>query len=213
MNGDISAAGNLLKQIRSDIQHRAEQLAGNLALLPALITWSRFLAAIAIILLVYRSVKPEVVFWLILWGAVSDYLDGWLARRMKKNTYVGKVMDFTADKLFISVALITASFSLSSLNTLVASLLTGYHLLLLFSLAVLSWSVHVPLVTITTGERLAMLFSYLLVITALGTIVFPGKQIFRSLYTPLIFIAMISAITGLLSYLRLLRRILSKVLE
>jgi len=213
VSSEASDVRHILKQIRHDIQHKAAQIAGSFSPVPALITWSRFLAAGLLVFIVYGSADPKAVFWIILAGAFSDYLDGWLARRIRGNTYPGKVMDFTADKLFLSVALITVAFRLGGLDTLVASLLTAYHLLLLFTLSVISWSVHVPVVTITTGERLAVLFSFLLLITATGRIAFPHKQIFDSLYTPLMMIALLSALTGLLSYLRLLRRILARILE
>lgn len=213
MNHISENTRRLLRQLRLDLQGRAQQIMGSFALIPALITWFRFLAAILLVLMAYWSWSVEWVFWLILAGAVSDYLDGWIARRMKSNTYPGKVMDFTADKLFISVALITVAFNLGALDTFVAGVLTAYHLLLLFSLSAISWSVHVPVVTITTGERLAVLFSYLLLITATGKMVFPQKHIFRSLYTPLMIFAVLSCLTGLLSYLRLLRRMLSRILE
>lgn len=204
---------SILNQIRAEVQNRAHQIAGSFPLVPALITWFRFAGAGILILLAYSYSSPVPVFWLILAGAVSDYLDGWTARRMKRNTYPGKVMDFTADKLFLSVALIIVAFNLGALDTFVAGLLTGYHLLLLLSLSIISWSVHVPVVTITTGERLAVLFSYLLLVTATGRLAFPHKQIFFSLYTPLMIFALLSALTGLLSYLRLLRRILSRIVE
>lgn len=204
---------NILNQIREEVQNRAQQITGRFPLVPTLITWFRFAGAGVLILLACRYSSPVPVFWLILAGALSDYMDGWTARRMKRNTYPGKVMDFTADKLFLSVALIIVAFNLGGLDTFVASLLTGYHLLLLLSLSIISWSVHVPVVTITTGERLAVLFSYLLLITATGRLAFPHKQIFSSLYTPLMIFALLSALTGLLSYLRLLRRILSRIME
>jgi phosphatidylglycerophosphate synthase len=202
-----------MRQLRLDVQDRAQQIAGSFAILPALITWFRFVAAGILVAMAYGSGSHSVVFWIVLAGAISDYMDGWVARRTKRNTYPGKVMDFTADKLFISVALITLAFNLGGLDTFVASVLTAYHLLLLFSLSVISWSVHVPVVTITTGERLAVLFSYLLLITAAGRMAFPHKHIFRSLYTPMMIIAILSALTGLLSYMRLLRRILARILE
>lgn len=213
MNSDSTGELSLLKHLRRDIQERAQQIAGSFSLLPALITWFRFLAAGVLLIMVYSGSDPGAIFWIVLAGASSDYLDGWVARRIRGNTYPGKVMDFTADKLFISVALITVAYRLGGLDTFVASMLTGYHLLLLFSLAIISWSVHIPVVTITTGERLAILFSYLLLITATGRMAFPQKHIFRSLYTPVMIIALLSALTGLLSYLRLLRRILARILE
>ncbi len=202
-----------LKQLNHEIQKIAQQIAGSFAVLPAAVSWIRFVGAIIVILIIYSVLSLDLLFWILLVCGISDYLDGWLARRIKKTTYPGKVMDFTADKLFISVSLIALSFSLGVIDTVVASVLVGYHLLLLFSLAVISWSVHIPVVTITTGERLAVLFSYLLLITAAGKLAFPQKLIFHSLYAPLTIIALLSALTGLLSYLRLLKRMFSNFLE
>jgi phosphatidylglycerophosphate synthase len=213
VTSESGSGWSIMRQLKLEVQERAQQIAGSFALVPALITWFRFIAAGLLIIVVYGSGSTRTIFWIILAGAMSDYLDGWVARRMKRNTYPGKVMDFTADKLFVSVALIIVAFNLGGLDTFVASVLTAYHLLLLFSLSVISWSVHVPVVTITTGERLAILFSYLLLITATGRMAFPQKQIFSSLYLPLMIIALLSALTGLLSYMRLLRRILARILE
>jgi len=203
----------LLKQLNLEIQGKAQQIAGSFAILPAAISWIRFLGAAVVILIIYRSMSLNLLFWVILACAVSDYLDGWVARRLKRTSYSGKVMDFIADKLFISITLIAVSFSLGAIDTIVAGILVAYHLLILFLLAAISWSVHVPVVTITTGERLAILASYLLLITAVGRLTFPQKYIFQSLFMPLTIIAILSAMTGLLSYLRLLRRMLSRFLE
>ena len=202
-----------LKQLNLDIQDKALQISGSFAIIPALISWVRFVGAAAVIFIIYRSMNLHLLFWVILACAVSDYLDGWVARRLKKTSYPGKVMDFIADKLFISITLLALAFSLGAIDTIVAGVLAGYHLLLLFLLAAISWSIHIPVVTITTGERLAILASYLLLITAVGRLAFPGKHIFQSLYTPMTIIALLSALTGLLSYLRLLRRMLSRFLE
>ncbi len=215
MNADFAKekGRTFLRQLNREIQEKAQQIAGSFAILPAAISWLRFLGAGIVILIVYGSLSLDILFWVILVCAVSDYFDGWLARRLKKASYPGKVMDFTADKLFLSVSLIAVSFSLGAIDTVAASILVGYHLLLLFSLAAISWSIHIPVVTITTGERLAVLFSYLLLITATGRLTFPQKHIFQSLHTPLTIIALLSAFTGLLSYLRLLKRMLSRFLE
>ncbi len=210
---DTKKGWAFLKQLNIEIQEKAQQIAGSFAIIPASISCIRFFGAAAVILIIYRSLNLNVLFWVILVCAISDYLDGWVARRLKKTSYPGKVMDFIADKLFISITLIALSFSLGAIDTTVAGVLAGYHLLLLFLLAAISWSVHVPVVTITTGERLAILASYLLLITAAGRLTFPQKHIFQSLYTPLMIIALLSALTGLLSYLRLLRRMLSRFLE
>jgi len=212
MNQTASRGLQIIRQINAEIQDKTHQIAGSFALIPALFTWIRFLGAGFIVYILWQSLDQRLIFWTILICALSDYADGWVARRLKKTTYPGKVMDFTADKLFLSVALISVSYHLGALDTLVGGLLTGYHLVLLFALSVISWSVHVPVVTITTGERLAVLFSYLLLITATGRMIFPHKQIYGSLYFPLCIFAVLSAVAGLISYLRLLKRVLGRVL-
>ncbi|MCK4506004.1 MAG: CDP-alcohol phosphatidyltransferase family protein [Candidatus Aegiribacteria sp.] len=199
--------------LKYEIQRITSDISKRLPILPALVTWVRLIGVPAILLVIYRLHNMKLLFWIILACSISDYLDGWVARRLKQTSYPGKVMDFIADKLFLSVALISLSFSLGAIDTLSASILAGYHLLMLLALSVISWSILVPVVTITTGERLAVLFSYLLLIVASGKMAFPDKQIFVSLHWPLTVIALLSALVGFLSYIRLLKRMLSRILE
>lgn len=213
MKLDAARRWRILRQLQLDLQEKTQQLTVHLPVIPALISWTKFFGAAFIVLIIYNSMNRDLVFWTVLVCALSDYADGWVARRMNRATYPGKVLDFTTDKLFLSVVLLAIAFHMDALDRSVAMILAGYHFFLLFSLSAISWSIHVPVVTITTGERLAVLFSYLLLITATGRIVFPHKHIFRSLYTPLTIFAVLSAVTGLLSYLRLLRRILTRFLE
>ena len=44
--------------------------------------------------------------WVFIVAAVSDIIDGWLARRGQQVTHIGKLLDPLADKLVISTALI-----------------------------------------------------------------------------------------------------------
>ncbi len=199
--------------LKLEIRRITRDISRRLPVLPALITWIRLLGVPAILLVIYRSYNMKLLFWIILVCSISDYLDGWVARRLKQASYPGKVMDFIADKLFISVALFSLSFSLGALDTVSASILAGYHLLMLLALSVISWSILVPVVTITTGERLAVLFSYLLLIVTSGKLAFPDKHLFISLHWPVTVIALLSALAGLLSYLRLLKRLLARILE
>ncbi|MDJ0852547.1 MAG: CDP-diacylglycerol--glycerol-3-phosphate 3-phosphatidyltransferase [Myxococcota bacterium] len=48
----------------------------------------------------------RVVAWVFIVAAVTDLLDGWLARRGKQVTSIGKLLDPLADKLLASTALI-----------------------------------------------------------------------------------------------------------
>jgi CDP-diacylglycerol--glycerol-3-phosphate 3-phosphatidyltransferase len=48
----------------------------------------------------------QVVAWLFIVAALTDILDGWLARRGQQVTRVGKLLDPLADKLLVSTALV-----------------------------------------------------------------------------------------------------------
>lgn len=49
--------------------------------------------------------------WLVVSGGLSDFLDGWIARRWQAQSSLGGILDAVADKIFILVALITVSLS------------------------------------------------------------------------------------------------------
>jgi len=47
-------------------------------------------------------------FWLVLGSGLSDFLDGWVARRWQVQSWQGGLLDGVADKLFIICVLITS---------------------------------------------------------------------------------------------------------
>ncbi len=197
---------------QEDIQKSTAELTERLPVIPALITWIRILATGVVVLFLLGLISKFVLFWVILGAVLSDYFDGWLARRMHKVTYPGKVFDFIADKIFISVTLPILNVTMGKPDTYVVTILMSYHILILLVLAVISWSISFPVVTITKGEKLAVIFSYLVLIVISATDAFPEKQLFRTALMPVTIIAILSAVVALISYIRLVKRILSSIM-
>jgi len=76
--------------------------------LPNLITYLRILVIPVFVWFVSRGdpFSSFVSAFLFTFAALSDILDGWLARRMNLVSVVGKLMDPLADKLIVTAALV-----------------------------------------------------------------------------------------------------------
>lgn len=99
--------------------------------LPMLLTWQRILA-IPLLVAVYvvpwdgwslysRNVVATVIFVL---AAVTDWFDGYLARRLGQQTAFGAFLDPVADKLLVCVALVML-LQLGRVDAVVASIIIG----------------------------------------------------------------------------------------
>jgi cardiolipin synthase (CMP-forming) len=77
--------------------------------LPNLLTYGRIAAVPAVVGLLFWP-NDEVWRWLALTiyiiAAVTDYLDGWLARAWSQNSAIGRMLDPIADKLLVSSCLL-----------------------------------------------------------------------------------------------------------
>jgi CDP-diacylglycerol--glycerol-3-phosphate 3-phosphatidyltransferase len=77
--------------------------------LPNTITLLRTLAVPILLffpMLAPSRVGSQVMAWIFIVAAVTDLLDGWLARRGQQVTRIGKLLDPLADKLLVATSLI-----------------------------------------------------------------------------------------------------------
>lgn len=178
-------------------------------LVPAMVTGLRILAAFRVGAAAYYGIVPLALFWIVLGAAATDYLDGWTARRLHRSSFEGKVLDFVADKLFLSVTLLVMARA-GWVDTLTAAALSGYHLLVLAATTVVSWGVGKPLVVIPTSEKLVVILSFVLAGSAAGSAALPGKAVYSTIAGTAEFLALASILFGAAGYLRLIRRLLAR---
>jgi phosphatidylglycerophosphate synthase len=176
---------------------------------PAIFSGLRIASGPLLVYLVAVRPMPRAAFWVCLAAAATDYADGWAARRLSCKTYGGKILDFTADKIFLIVALLSMA-SAGYVDATVAGVVVAYHLLVIMAITVVSWSVSTPMVPVPTAERLVVTLSYVLVISLAGSRAFPGKGIYSTLSWVGGILAMVSLLAGVVGYLRLIRRLLAR---
>ena len=69
--------------------------------LPNTISWLRIISTVFIVLLMYLD-QYAWAFFLFLLAAISDYVDGYFARKLGQVTKLGKVLDQMSDKILIT---------------------------------------------------------------------------------------------------------------
>jgi CDP-diacylglycerol--glycerol-3-phosphate 3-phosphatidyltransferase len=95
---------------------------------PTLLTWARIIAIPLVVGVFYlpldgatRNVVATVLFIVV---ALTDWLDGWLARRMNQTSSFGAFLDPVADKFLVCAALLIL-LQLDRVNALVAFIIIG----------------------------------------------------------------------------------------
>lgn len=99
--------------------------------LPTLLTWAR-VVAIPLLVAVYFLPLPVfaqnlIATVLFTMAAITDWLDGWLARRWGQTSAFGAFLDPVADKLIVCVALVMLV-DLGRVDAIVAAIIIGREL-------------------------------------------------------------------------------------
>ena len=90
--------------------------------LPNILSVSRIFLLIPIILLFeYGQYLFSLVFFIV--ASISDYLDGYLARKNNQTSDLGALLDLLADKIFVSTLLIWMTFNFADPIILTSSIL------------------------------------------------------------------------------------------
>lgn len=78
--------------------------------IPNILTIGRLIAApcVALVFVFFeRPMADWLAFWIFVGAAVTDFFDGWLARKLNQVSALGKMLDPIADKAIVIIALIT----------------------------------------------------------------------------------------------------------
>ncbi|MEN9315073.1 MAG: hypothetical protein RIS35_1466 [Pseudomonadota bacterium] len=96
--------------------------------LPNFLTWLRVLAIPLLVALFYLPLPPATInlaaTWLFVAAAITDWVDGYLARKLGQTSAFGAFLDPVADKLLVSAALIMLV-ELGRVDALVALIIIG----------------------------------------------------------------------------------------
>ena len=98
---------------------------------PLFLTWLRIIAIPAFVAVLYvpedwiaEKSRNVISMWIFIAAAVTDWFDGWLARRWNQTTSFGAFLDPVADKLMVAAALIVLT-EFGRIYALVALIIIG----------------------------------------------------------------------------------------
>jgi len=99
--------------------------------LPLLLTWLRILAIPVFVAVLYvpedwiaEKTRNVISMWIFIAAALTDWLDGWLARRWNQTTSFGAFVDPVADKFLVTAALLVLV-HLGRLHAFIALVIIG----------------------------------------------------------------------------------------
>lgn len=141
-------------------------------------------------------------------AALSDFLDGYLARKYSMESKLGSFLDLIADKLLIVSLLIWLTYSINSLEMLILSLILVSRELVISSLRQFAQSNNPSLSFLPNKYgKIKTLFQMISVSILLLTEAFPSI----TLYQTGIFLLTVSALLSLFSLITYLKEYLIKL--
>ena len=173
--------------------------------IPTLLTWAR-IAAIPLIIGVYylswdMATKNLVATVLFVLFAITDWLDGWLARRLNQTSAFGAFLDPVADKILICATLLVL-LEQGRVEALVALIIIGREIAIS---ALREWMAHIGASSSVAVHMLGKLKTTAQMI-AIPFLLFDGR-LFGLLHTRpwgtwLMYVAAVLTIWSMVYYLR-----------
>lgn len=90
--------------------------------LPNILSISRIFLLLPIIILFENELILFSIFTFVI-ASLTDYLDGYFARKNSQTSHTGALLDLLADKVFVSILLIWMTFYFDSILILISSIL------------------------------------------------------------------------------------------
>ena len=162
----------------------------NITQLPNILTMLRFALALGIVILFGSWLyKPTLKIWMPIFimfftGAISDILDGYIARRYNIKSNFGKIMDPIADKALINTTMLVLLVitSISGITKLVPILFIAISLMLIRDVAVDSIKIFLalsarPKISANKAGKVKTIVQFIAILFALVGVAFPNVQI------------------------------------
>jgi cardiolipin synthase len=173
--------------------------------LPNLLTWTRVIAIPLLVGVFYLPVSPAsqnlIATVLFVAAALTDWLDGWLARKMGQTSAFGAFLDPVADKLIVCAALVMLV-QLDRVEGVVAAIIIGREITIS---ALREWMAQIGArasVAVHSIGKFKTIAQLVAIPLLLYDGILPGGILTQPLGTGLLYIAAVLTVWSMVYYLR-----------
>lgn len=125
-----------------------------------------FLSPVAALYLFDIPCKNEILIAVVIIAGITDFLDGYMARKQGKMSYFGAILDFTADKVFILSVLVVLS--IAGLLPIWITLIVLYREILVMGMRIYASYNKIEIKASMIGKWKTFIFFVAIVILLLG---------------------------------------------